>query len=40
MLERLKKCRDLIKLSTNNDLDPLDHIEYKQLKKYFDNFDI
>lgn len=37
MLQRLKKCRDIIKLSTDNELDPLDHIEYKQLKKYFDN---
>ena len=37
MLERLKKCRDIIKLSTNNELDLLDHVEYKQLKTYFDN---
>ncbi len=37
MLERLKKCRDIIRLSTNNELDLLDHVEYKQLKTYFDN---
>ena len=38
MLARLKKCRDLIKLGTNNELDLLDHEEYKQLKNYFDQF--
>lgn len=37
MLERLKKCRDLIKLGTANSLDLLDHTEYKSLKSYFDN---
>lgn len=36
MLERLKKCRDLIKLGTNNELDLFDQTEYKGLKKYFD----
>lgn len=36
MLERLKKCRDLVKLSTANELDLLDKDEYKSLKEYFD----
>lgn len=38
MLERLKKCRDLVKLSTVNSLDLLEHSEYKQLRYYFDNY--
>ena len=37
MLERLKKCRDLIKLGTANELDLFDNTEYSSLKKYFDN---
>lgn len=37
MLERLKKCRDLIKLGTNNELDLFDKTEYSSLKKYFDD---
>lgn len=36
MLERLKKCRDLVKLATVNELDLFDHTEYRSLKKYFD----
>lgn len=36
MLSRLKKCRDLIKLGTANELDLLDHTEYEQLKAFFD----
>jgi len=36
MLERLKKCRDLVKLTTVNDLDLFEHTEYRSLKKYFD----
>ncbi len=36
MLERLKKCRDLIKLGSTNELDVFDHSEYRTLKKYFD----
>lgn len=40
MLERLKKCRDLVKLSTVNSLDLLEHSEYKQLRYYFDNYPI
>ena len=36
MLERLKRCRDLIKLSSVNELDVFDHSEYRSLKKYFD----
>lgn len=37
MLARLKKCRDLIKLGTLNELDLFDKTEYKSLKKYFDD---
>ena len=37
MLSRLKKCRDLIKLGTVNELDILDHTEYEQLKAFFDS---
>lgn len=37
MLARLKKCRDLVKLSTVNGLDLLDHPEYEQLRVFFDS---
>ena len=37
MLERLKKCRDLVKLATTNELDLFDKTEYSSLKKYFDD---
>lgn len=37
MLSRLQKCRDSVRLATANDLDVLDHLEYKDLKRYFDN---
>jgi hypothetical protein len=37
MLARLKKCRDLVKLGTVNELDLLDHPEYAHLRSYFDN---
>ena len=37
MLSRLKKCRDLVKLSTANGLDLLDDTEFSELKAYFDN---
>ena len=37
MLARLKKCRDLIKMSTTNKLDLLDHMEYQALKDFFDH---
>ena len=37
MLARLKKCRDLIKMSTANKLDLLDHTEYQTLKSFFDS---
>lgn len=40
MLSRLKKCRDLIKLGTVNELDLLDHTEYSQLKSFFDSLPI
>jgi hypothetical protein len=36
MLARLKKCRDLVKLATNNELDLLNREEYKPLKDFFD----
>ena len=37
MMERLKKCRDLVKLATTNELDLFDKTEYSSLKKYFDD---
>lgn len=37
MLERLKKCRDLVKLGTENELDLFDKTEYSSLKRYFDD---
>lgn len=37
MLQRLKKCRDLVKLGTANQLDLFDKTEYSSLKKYFDD---
>lgn len=37
MLERLKKCRDLVKLGTANELDLFSKTEYSSLKKYFDD---
>lgn len=36
MLHRLRMCRDLIKLGTDNELDLFDKTEYSSLKKYFD----
>ena len=36
MLSRLKKCRDLVKLATANELDLPDQPEYEQVKNYFD----
>ena len=37
MLSRLKKCRDLVKLGTANQLDLLSHAEYNQLRSFFDS---
>ena len=37
MLDRLKKCRDLVKLGTANEVDLFDKTEYSSLKKYFDD---
>lgn len=37
MLARLKKCRDLVKFGTANDLDLLGRAEYAQLRAYFDS---
>lgn len=37
MLNRLRICRDLIKLGTNNRLDLFENTEYSSLRKYFDN---
>lgn len=38
MLSRLKKCRDIVKLGTNNGLDLFDKTEYASLKRYFDDY--
>ena len=40
MLSRLKKCRDIVRFATANGLDVLDHTEYKDLKRFFDNLTI
>ena len=40
MLARLKKCRDLVKLGTVNELDLLVHPEYEQLRAYFDSLSV
>ena len=40
MLERLKKCRDTIKLGTANQLDLFEKTEYSNLKKYFDDINL
>ncbi len=37
MLERLKKCRDIVKLGTTNTVDLFSKTEYFNLKKYFDD---
>ncbi|SHJ14837.1 Protein of unknown function [Hymenobacter daecheongensis DSM 21074] len=37
MVNRVRKCRELIKLSTNNDLDILDKPEYSELQQLLDN---
>jgi hypothetical protein len=37
MLARLKKCRDVVKLGTNGELDLFDKSEYSKLKNYFDD---
>lgn len=37
MLDRLKKCRDLVKLATKNELDLFDHREMDRLRKFFDS---
>lgn len=36
MLERLRKCRDLVKMATNNELDLFAHDEFRKLRHYFD----
>lgn len=36
MLERLRKCRELVKLATNNELDLFAHKEMDSLRKFFD----
>lgn len=40
MLERLKKCRDIVKLGTVNEVDLFEKTEYSNLKKYFDDIEI
>jgi len=37
MLARLKKCRDLVKLGTLNNVDLFSQSEYSELKKFFDD---
>ena len=37
MLARLKRCRDLVKLATLNEVDLLDYDEYSQLRSFFDS---
>lgn len=39
MLARLKKCRDLVKLGTANQLDLLNHSEYDSLRIFFNALD-
>lgn len=36
MLERLRKCRDIVNMATMGDLDLFDHTEYEKLKRFFD----
>lgn len=36
LLDRLKKCRDNIKIGTDGKLDLFDNSEYKTLKEFFD----
>lgn len=36
MLERLRKCRNLVKLATQNELDLFDKQEYEPIRRYFD----
>lgn len=38
MLSRLKNCRDIVKMNSNNEVDLLDGTEFNKLKKYFDNY--
>ncbi len=37
MLDRLKRCRDIVKFETMGELDLFNNSEYTGLKKYFDN---
>ena len=37
MLERMKKCRDTIRLGTLNQIDLFSRTEYASLKRYFDD---
>lgn len=36
MLERLRKCRDTVKIATMGELDLFDHTEYETLNRFFD----
>lgn len=36
VLDRMKRCRDIIKLGTTNEVDLFSHTEYNNLKRYFD----
>ena len=36
VMERMKKCREIVKFGTNGEIDLFDHTEYNSLKKFFD----
>ncbi len=36
VMERMKKCRDIVKFGTNGEIDLFDHTEYNSLRKFFD----
>ena len=36
VMERMKKCRDIVKFGTNGEVDLFDHTEYNSLRKFFD----
>lgn len=38
VMERMKKCRDIIKFSTNGDIDLFNNTEYKSLYRFFDEY--
>ena len=40
MLSRLKNCRDLVKMHSNNEVDLLEGTEMNKLKKFFESYDL